>query len=77
MLAYLKPGPRSEFTDTMQFLRRTRDVHWVSNEAPGVIEGTDILPEPSTRFVLAHNQTPLALTGPHGQSLDWLAGSGL
>ena len=72
VLAYLPPSSREEFTELMQGLKRTRDAQWISNEAPGVIEGTHLQPGPPSRFVLAHNQRPLALTGPHGQSLDWL-----
>jgi hypothetical protein len=28
---------------------------------------------PEARFVLALDEVPLAFTGPHGQSLDWIA----
>lgn len=74
VLAYLGPAQRSEFDDLMRTLGRTRDVHWVSNEAPGVIEGTEHLADRgSSRFVLAHNRSPVALAGPHGQSLEWLS----
>jgi hypothetical protein len=24
------------------------------------------------RFILLHNRDPVAITGPHGQSLEWL-----
>ncbi len=73
VLAYLPPDPRHEFTVLMRSLRRTHDVHWLSNEAPGVMAGTDAFADRGSRFVLAHNEVPLALTGPHGQSLEWLA----
>lgn len=72
VLAYLDEGQRSRFTDVMHTLQRTRGVHWVSNEAPGVIGGTDLDPTPRGRFVLAHDQVPVAVTGPHGHSLAWL-----
>jgi hypothetical protein len=72
VLAYLDQEQRSRFTDVMHDLKRTRGVHWVSNEAPGVIRGADIDPRPHSRFILAHDGVPLAVTGPHGHSLDWL-----
>jgi len=56
----------------MRAVKRTRDVHWVSNEAPGVISGAHLNPRPRGRFILAHDQVPVAVTGPHGHSLDWL-----
>ena len=75
VLAYLDPDQRNRFADVMHRLQATRDVHWVSNEAPGIVEGTDIEPTPLARFVLAHNQVPVAVTGPHGQTLDWITQS--
>ncbi|HEU4451679.1 MAG TPA: DUF2332 domain-containing protein [Longimicrobium sp.] len=51
------------------------DAVWISNESPSV------LPEiaakldrepPADRFLLAIDGEPVALTGPHGQSIDWL-----
>lgn len=73
VLGYLDSKQRSQFTNIMQALQTTRGVHWVSNEAPGVVAGTDVDPGPAARFVLAHDQTPVALTGPHGHTLDWIA----
>ena len=72
VLAYLEQEERSRFTAVMHALKRTRGVHWVSNEAPGVIRGADIDPRPAGRFVLAHDRAPVAVTGPHGHSLAWL-----
>ncbi|SDJ47780.1 hypothetical protein SAMN05444157_3554 [Frankineae bacterium MT45] len=72
VLAYVPPPARDEFTRLMQRLRDTRDVHWISNEVPGIVAGTDLHIGPPARCVLAHNQRPLALAGPHGQSLDWI-----
>jgi hypothetical protein len=72
VLAYLDKEQRSRFTDVMQGLKRTREVHWVSNEAPGVIGGADLDPRPRGRFILAHDSRPVAVAGPHGHSLDWL-----
>ena len=54
----------------------TRGVHWVSNEAPGVMQGADLDPRPRGRFMMAHDQVPVAVTGPHGHSLDWLLSAG-
>jgi hypothetical protein len=72
VLAYLDRDQRTRFTEVMRELQRTRGVHWVSNEAPGVIPGADLDPRPRGRFVLAHDRVPVAVTGPHGHSLDWL-----
>ena len=56
-----------------------------SNDAPGDVEGVRGLPTVRAalpdnggsdgRFVLALDEVPLAFTGPHGQSLDWIIGS--
>ena len=73
VLACLDQEQRSRFTAVMRALRRTRGVHWVSNEPPGVIGGADLDPRPPGRFILAHDQAPVAVTGPHGHSLAWLA----
>jgi hypothetical protein len=75
VLAYLDRDQRARFTDVMHQLKRTRDVHRVSNEAPGVIPGADLVPRPHGRFILAHDQVPVATTGPHGHSLEWLPAS--
>jgi len=76
VLAYLDQEQRRRFTEIMHTVKRTRDVHWVSNEAPGVIGGADVEPRPKGRFVLAHDQVPIAVTGPHGYNLDWLPARG-
>ncbi|WP_139004551.1 DUF2332 domain-containing protein [Arthrobacter crystallopoietes] len=74
VLAYLAPPARRKFAQTV----REFGVHWLSNE------GVQVLPQPGDapegidadhvrgRFVLRHNGHAVALTGPHGQSLDWL-----
>ncbi|GEP37671.1 hypothetical protein NPS01_13340 [Nocardioides psychrotolerans] len=72
VLAYLDQEQRSRFTDVMRAVKRIRDIHWVSNEAPGVIRGADLNPRPRGRFILAHDRVPVAVTGPHGHSLAWL-----
>ena len=70
-LAYVAPGQRQRFADTV---RGVADV-WLSNEAPGVVPGL-----PGTRFregtfVLGHGgRTPLAFTDGHGTWLHWLDG---
>jgi hypothetical protein len=53
VLAYLNQQQRHRFTDVMGAVKRTRDVHWVSNEEPGVIRGADRNPRPQGRFILA------------------------
>jgi hypothetical protein len=76
VLAYLDKQQRRRFTEVIDDLRRDRDLHWVSNEAPGVISGADLTPRPRGRFILAHDQVPVGVAGPHGHSLDWLPARG-
>jgi len=51
------------------------DCHWISNEHPRLFP--DIADKTQTtlsneHFLLAVNGQPIAETGPHGQSIDWL-----
>jgi hypothetical protein len=71
VLAYVaSPADRNRFADAM----RESDAVWISNEAPGVFpwmaETAPPAPAPG-RFLLAVDGTPVAWTGPHGQSIDW------
>jgi hypothetical protein len=48
---------------------------WISNESPQVLPQIAAKLEeepPAGRFLLAVDGEPVALTGPHGQSVDWL-----
>jgi hypothetical protein len=72
VLAYLSDAERDRVVARIAEL----DVHWISNEGPGVlpaVAATVPVPMPADRaqFVLAHNGQAVALAGPHGQSLDW------
>ena len=73
VLVYLPFAQRMRFVDSV----RSLDARWISLEGvrglPSVRAG---LPEgggSEGRFVLALDEVPLAFTGPHGTSLDWLA----
>jgi hypothetical protein len=72
VLAYLSdPSDRDRFAS---MVRETGAV-WISNEAPRVLPhiAAKLTTEaPCNRFLLAHNGEPVALTGPHGQSIYWL-----
>ncbi|MQA91514.1 MAG: DUF2332 family protein [Gemmatimonas sp.] len=71
VLAYLDPDERGTFWR----LVRELNVVWVSNEAPGVFPEIDSLLNatiPRGRFILSVNGLPVAFTGPHGQSIDWI-----
>ncbi|GAB3522743.1 DUF2332 domain-containing protein [Arthrobacter monumenti] len=82
VLPYMPQHSREQFVETMHRL----PCHWISNEGAGVLpqnEAGGVLPEVSERladlkteakgrFILALDGQPLALTGPHGQSLHWL-----
>jgi hypothetical protein len=65
VLAYVEPWLRRVFAERMAELPG----HWISNEAPGVIN--DIVAPPGLN-VLALDGTPVAFTGPHGQAFQWI-----
>ncbi len=49
---------------------------WIANESARAIPDVAAKARaeiPDSRFVLALDGAPLAATGPHGQSIDWLA----
>jgi hypothetical protein len=71
--AYLDQDQRRRFTEVMHALKTTLGVRWVSNEAPGVIRGAEIDPRPGGCFIIALDQVPVAVAGPHGHNLAWLA----
>lgn len=70
VLAYLTAEERERHLD----LLRRLGVHWVTNEGRRVVPGVgDGVPEESRpHFVLALDNEPLAVVGPHGQWLHWL-----
>ncbi len=72
VLSYVPdPRQREEFAAAMIGRRAV----WISNEAPNVFPTiTGQAPEPAApgSFLLAVNGAPVAWTGPHGQSIDWL-----
>ena len=80
VMGYLSAGARSTFRQAMLELAASRGCHWLSNEGHMVIvqeDGSDVVPEVAPerimgRFLLTHNGSPVAITGPHGQSLEWL-----
>ena len=69
VLAYVDLAGRQTFAEAVAQLGAC----WLSNEAPGVVPGTAVDSGGASRFVLARNGAPLALTGPHGRSIDWLS----
>ena len=80
VMAYLDAESRDRFRGTMARLAVERGCHWLSNEGHTVIlqaDGSSVVPEMDDgrlrgRFLLLHNGKPVAITGPHGQSLEWL-----
>lgn len=80
VLGYLSAEDRPRFRATMAALSVDRGCHWLSNEGHKVIDqadGSNVVPEISEdrirgKFLLVHNGLPVAITGPHGQSLEWL-----
>lgn len=71
VLAYLSQSDRDRFAS---IVRETGAV-WISNEAPSVLPpiAAKLTTEtPHNRFLLALDGEPVALTGPHGQSIHWL-----
>jgi hypothetical protein len=68
VLVYLSAADRERFVETVSAL----DATWISNEAQGVVPG--VQPEgtvAAARFAMAVDGGLAALTGPHGQTLDW------
>lgn len=69
VLAYLHPADRARFADTVRSLR----CRWVSNENFLLDErGATVASGHGDRFTLALDGTPLAFTGQHGATLDWI-----
>lgn len=80
VMAYLDAGGRARFRHTMADLAAERGCHWLSNEGHTVMaqaDGSTVVPEMDDarlrgRFLLVQDGQPAAITGPHGQSLEWL-----
>ncbi len=71
VLPYVAPEDRERFADTVRGLRAV----WISNEGPQVFPSITAKLHrrpPQNRAVLAIDGEPVALTGFHGQSIDWL-----
>ena len=71
VLAYVAPEDGTRFARSVAELGAV----WISNESPAVFPDiTAKLDEapPKDRFLLSVDGEPVALTGPHGQSIDWL-----
>jgi hypothetical protein len=70
VLPYVVRADRERFFDTV----RSLDCVWISNEphaaTPWMFPDG---PRPATTFALGRDGELLALTGAHGQSIDWLA----
>ena len=72
VLVYLAPEQRTAFAATVTGLGR-----WISLDGAGVLPQVDtLLPEPPVPgdFTVSLDGRPVARCGPHGQSLDWIAG---
>lgn len=71
VLSYVAPEHRDRFVRAVREL----GVVWISNESPPVLPEIAAkldAPPPRDRFLLAVDGEPVALTGPHGQSIDWI-----
>lgn len=69
VLAYLSPADRSRFAATI----RSLDCRWLSNENFFLDEaGLTVNSLQGDRFTLALDSVPLAYTGQHGATLDWI-----
>ncbi|HEV2129850.1 MAG TPA: DUF2332 domain-containing protein [Longimicrobiaceae bacterium] len=63
--------------DQDRFVRLVKDLGavWISNESPQVLPAIAQRlhgPLPEDRFLLSIDGKPVAVTGPHGQSIDWV-----
>jgi hypothetical protein len=80
VMAYLDAAGRARFRRTVADLAAERGCHWLSNEGHTVIaqaDGSNVVPEMDDarlrgRFLLLQDGQPAAISGPHGQSLEWL-----
>ena len=80
VMPYLDAAGRERFRDTVELLAADRGCHWVSNEGHTVVvqaDGSSVVPEMDDarlrgRFLLLEDGVPVAIAGPHGQSLEWL-----
>lgn len=76
VLAYPTPEERARFAATMREL----PCRWITNEGIGVLPSVAERLEQAAPdgdravFVLALDERPVAFTGPHGQSVEWLDG---
>lgn len=70
VLAYLTPDDRARFAETV----RSLDCRWLSNENFFLDQaGRTVNSVRGDRFTLALDSVPLAYTGQHGATLDWIA----
>jgi hypothetical protein len=71
VLGYVLPqSAREQFAATV----KETGAEWISNEPASVFPSIARMAPPSPargRFLMAWNGSPVAWTGPHGQSLDW------
>ncbi|HET7459954.1 MAG TPA: DUF2332 domain-containing protein [Longimicrobium sp.] len=70
VLAYVTPEVRKRFAEQVKDLGAV----WIANEFPRVLPDVAAkLPKPTRddRFLLAVDADPVAVTGPHGQVVEW------
>jgi hypothetical protein len=74
VLAYVDDPGRAAFEKAVGALERVgHPVCWLANEAPGVVSGTDGFDRDGRTFVLSRDGVPIARTGGHGDTVQWLA----
>ncbi len=80
VLSYVSPERREAFASILAETARTRDVVWISNEAPGVVREFAAPASDVLRFLVArtrftngrrHDEV-LAIAHPHGAHMSWL-----
>lgn len=72
VLAYLGAADRAAFATQMLDRVAAGRAHWIANEGPGVFEHTAAFLRDRAGFVLSVDGAPVALSAPHGGSLEWL-----
>ncbi len=74
VLGYVDPTGRERFAAAVRDLAVQRGrVHWLSDELPGLVPGTESAVAGPARLVVALDGRPLARAAPHGERLEWLA----
>jgi hypothetical protein len=72
VLPYVDEAGRAAFRAAVAAVAAIRPTVWLANEVPGVVDPADTVRRDGVRFLLSVDGRPVALTGSHGDELEWL-----